>query len=432
MKKFLLGLMVLLTANAFAQSTHTIDFEPTGVGADWTWIMDQNDDNPPMEFIANPVSGGVNTSATVAKFIARQTGAAWALCITTGDGEFTFDNTNSTVKMMVYKTVVSDVGFKVEGADPATEIKVANTLINEWEELTFDFSGVEGQSYNKLVIIPDFTARAQENIVYFDNIQVPDGVDAAPENEPTSAASAPSHLQANVYSLFSDTYTANAPASWTQGWGSGSVEDFDISGNATKKYTALNFQAITLASTIDLSAYTHMHIDTWMPVSGEFGVKFQDFGADDLDEYPNVDDSEFEVKTGSKQTAETWVGHDFAISDFTGLTGTANLGQIQVLLGSIDGTAEGTVYIDNLYFYNGTPTAIGDAKIEKLSIYPNPVTDVLNIQGQDEGTVVEIYGATGNLVKKVQVSAGSVNVAELAQGVYFVSVNGATSKIIKK
>lgn len=431
MKKVLLGLMMLIATSAAAQSTHTIDFEPSGVGADWTWIMDQNDDNPPLEIIDNPVSGGINTSGKVAKFIARATGADWALCITTGDGEFTFDNTNSTVKMMVYKTKTSNVGFKLEGASPAAQVLVANTVVDGWEELTFDFSAFEGNTYNKIVIIPDFESRT-ENIIYFDNIQLPDGIDAAPENEPTVAATAPTHAQANVYSLFSDSYTGTAPASWTQGWGSGSVEDFDISGNATKKYTVLNFQAITLASTLDLSAYTHLHVDTWMPVSGEFGVKFQDFGPDNIDEYPNVDDSEFEVKTGSKQAAETWVGHDFTIASFTGLTGTANLGQIQVLLGAIEGTAEGTVYIDNIYFYNSTPTAIGGAKIEKLALYPNPVADVLNIQGLEDGTSVEIYGAAGSLVKKVKIAGGAVNVADLAKGVYFVSANGATSKIIKK
>jgi len=101
---------------------------------------------------------------------------AWALCWTDGDGEFTFDSTNSTVKIMVYKPVISDVAFKVEGQGPATELKVANTVTDQWEELTFDFSSVEGQTYSRLVIIPDFAERSQENIVYFDNIQVPNGV----------------------------------------------------------------------------------------------------------------------------------------------------------------------------------------------------------------------------------------------------------------
>ncbi|MGK4568912.1 hypothetical protein [Flavobacterium sp. 3HN19-14] len=47
---------------------------------------------------------------------------------------------------MVYKNVISDVGIKFATAsgDSSGEIKVVNTLINQWEELTFDFTGKVG------------------------------------------------------------------------------------------------------------------------------------------------------------------------------------------------------------------------------------------------------------------------------------------------
>ena len=68
--------IISLSNLAFAQVTHTIDFETGGVGADWNWTMAENGDNPPLEFIANPVSGGINTTATVAKFTARVDGSS--------------------------------------------------------------------------------------------------------------------------------------------------------------------------------------------------------------------------------------------------------------------------------------------------------------------------------------------------------------------
>lgn len=106
-------ILVFITGNVvLAQATHTIDFEPAGVGAGWQWTVAENGDNPPLEFISNPVSGGINTSPTVAKFIAKQTGNPWALFFTDGDGQFTFDNSNHIVKIMVYKTVLSPVHFK--------------------------------------------------------------------------------------------------------------------------------------------------------------------------------------------------------------------------------------------------------------------------------------------------------------------------------
>lgn len=155
----------------------TLDFEPEGIGADWKWDVGQNGTNPAMEFVANPSVTAPNTSATVAKFIAEDAGADWALVITEEVGDFTFDVEHAIVKVMVYKSVISNVGVKFEG-DNVREILVANTKINEWEELTFDFSDEIGKSFNKLVFIPDFAPRAQDNIIYWDNFTYTAGVEA--------------------------------------------------------------------------------------------------------------------------------------------------------------------------------------------------------------------------------------------------------------
>ena len=70
--KTLFTLVICLSSFIQIQAQYiNVDFESGGNGATWTWIMDSNADNPPLEFIANPVSGGINTTATVAKFTAR-------------------------------------------------------------------------------------------------------------------------------------------------------------------------------------------------------------------------------------------------------------------------------------------------------------------------------------------------------------------------
>jgi hypothetical protein len=92
-----------------------IDFEADGFGASWTWTVFENDDDPAVEFVENPDKTGINTSATVAKITARRNGADHAGCETkhgTDIGGFTFDENNKTVKIMVYKSVKSDVGLK--------------------------------------------------------------------------------------------------------------------------------------------------------------------------------------------------------------------------------------------------------------------------------------------------------------------------------
>jgi len=156
-----------------------VDFETTGNGADWTWTVFENDGNPSVEIVANPDASGINTSATVAKFTAKQNGQLWAGCETThgeGIGAFTFDATNSIVKIMVYKSVISDVGLKFaeSNGEAQPEVKVANTKINEWEELTFDLSGSIGKGItgivDQLIVFPDFGARTGDNVIYFDNV----------------------------------------------------------------------------------------------------------------------------------------------------------------------------------------------------------------------------------------------------------------------
>ena len=157
-----------------------IDFETGGYGANWTWTVFENSENPPaLEIVSNPNSSGINTSSTVAKFTALSSGAAYAGCESqhgSDIGSFKFDSNNSIVKIMVYKSVISDVGLKFVESDGEAqpEVKVANTKTNEWEELTFNLSGSIGKGktgiIDQIVIFPDFKDRSSDHIIYFDNI----------------------------------------------------------------------------------------------------------------------------------------------------------------------------------------------------------------------------------------------------------------------
>ncbi|MDC7996489.1 T9SS type A sorting domain-containing protein [Gilvibacter sediminis] len=170
---------LLLSATTLAQ-INPIDFEPTtGVGGDWTWTVFENDDNPPLEFITNPFPEGINTSQTVAKFTARTTGAPFAGCETMHGadiGTFDLSPDNAFVSIMVYKTVSSDVGVKFATPAGAStgEIKIANTLVNQWQRLVFDFTAIidepSSSGIDQLIIFPDFQTRSTENVIYFDNI----------------------------------------------------------------------------------------------------------------------------------------------------------------------------------------------------------------------------------------------------------------------
>ena len=163
---------------------YPIDFEAEGNGAEWSWTVFENGSNTMIEVVENPYKTGMNTSETVAKFSAMREGMPYAGCETEhGEdiGGFKFDETNSIVKILVYKTSISDVALKFAeyappgvGAEAQPEVKVANTKINEWEELTFDLSGSIGKGatmiIDQIIIFPDFTSRTVDNVIYFDNI----------------------------------------------------------------------------------------------------------------------------------------------------------------------------------------------------------------------------------------------------------------------
>ena len=157
-----------------------IDFEQGGHGAYWTWTTFENDVNPPLEMVLNPDPTGINPSTVVAKFTALQAGQPWAgfESMHGADiGSFSLDTSNCIVKIMVWKSVISDVGIKFVDAGNAAqpEKKVSNTVVDQWEELTFDFTDRIGMFpivKDQIVIFPDFdlNGRTKDNVIYIDNV----------------------------------------------------------------------------------------------------------------------------------------------------------------------------------------------------------------------------------------------------------------------
>lgn len=74
----------------------------------------------------------------------------------------------------------------------------------------------------------------------------------------------------------------------------------------------------------------------------------------------------------------------------------------------------------------------------KISVYPNPVKDLLFLAGDLSGfDSAKIFSVEGKLVKKIQLSEGSLNMGSLPSGNYMIEFSGKnqkgqTIKIIKK
>lgn len=150
-----------------------IDYD--NYGYDWANTLFANADCAPTLYsvVDNPDESGLNYSNHCAKYIVKSTASDWAGVWTSNIGQFTFTAENCRVKLMVNKNVISNFALKFENIDGSVSVerKVSNTLIDQWEELTFDFSQYIGKTVNRIVIIPDFvSSRKVGSVNYWDEI----------------------------------------------------------------------------------------------------------------------------------------------------------------------------------------------------------------------------------------------------------------------
>jgi len=318
-----------------------IDFETPATGGSSKWDVFEAD-TPPLEVIANPDMSGANTTATVAKFTAPFGGADYAGTVTKLDQTFTLDASNSSVSIMVWKTVISDVGIKFEANAASTgEIKIKNTKINEWEEIVFDFSGKIGEpsstNIDAIVVFPDFDARTQDNVVYFDNITLSESSNGGGGSGPDMAAPMPSPAESEVTSIFSDAYTDVAGTNFFPDWGQTTAyEQIDLMGDAAIKYSNVNYQGIAIGSIVDASGNTSIHIDVW---------------SDDYTSIPffMISEGSGEKSVNLAVEANKWNSIDIPLSAFTDQGLTVN--DIKEFKFDVQPDNGGTFYIDNLYFF---------------------------------------------------------------------------------
>lgn len=431
MRKLTLLLVAMLFTFVINAQNSPIDFETSGYGASWTWNVFENDTNPPLQFIANPDASGINTSATVAKFIANQAGNPWAGTESahgTGNlGNFVLDSTNSTIKIKVWKTVISDVGIKLVSSNgwAQPEKKVANTLINQWEEITFDFSSYpnppasEGM-YDQIVVFPDFdlAGRAQSNTVYFDDITFNPAV-VVPTGPSVSAPVPPVRNPAYVVSVFSDAYANVAGTDFNPNWGQSTIVTMpEIQNDTMLKYANLNYQGTGFASPLGVSGMGFLHIDMW--TADATAVNF------------------FLISTGPVEksyalpiTPAQWVSYDIPVSTFTGVDLN------DVIQFKVDGgTSTETIYLDNIYFYIDDTSVGSDMSNDNtLVVFPNPVTAGQKVKLSTDVNTYNVYDIAGKLVMNGNNTEFSTE--NLNRGMYFIVVdnnNGSvqTQKLIVK
>jgi hypothetical protein len=426
MKFFLLSIIAICSGLTWSQAG-PIDFQSNGFGANWQWTTFENGSNPALEIVSNPNPSGINLSSTVAKFTAQVNGAPWAGFESVhgqGIGIFNLTAANCQIKMMVYKSVISPVGLKF--ATPAGgstgEILVTNTLVNQWEELTFNFSAVinapTSTGIDQIIVFPDFAQRSDNNICYIDNIKF-SNQDGSQNLAPMVAAPTPTYPSAAVIALFSNPYNEVPVDTWQAPWSQAQVTDLLIQGNDTKRYSSMNFVGIeTVGSNIlDLSDMTHFRIDYWTANMNPFKVKLVDFGNDG--QYAGGDDSESELSF--QPVSQAWNTLEIPLTQFTNLNSLSHFAQL-ILSGEPVGT--GVVFIDNVLFFDENQANVAQQNLSSFQVFPNPASDHFNVSADREIGQIQLYNAQGKCLLNLKINAkeAQLDTKQLEAGSYWLLV----------
>ena len=176
LKGFLLLVSLLVSLHGFSQTNLPLDFEASPGSYPIT-----NFDGGMLTVIANPQSGGINTSPQVAQMV-KSAGQVWGGAFVQLTNPIDF-SVNKLFKMKVYSPKVGGrVLLKVENASNGGiffEKEDTTTVANAWEELTFDYSAINtAESYSKVVLICDLgiMGDGSANFTYlFDDIELTSG-----------------------------------------------------------------------------------------------------------------------------------------------------------------------------------------------------------------------------------------------------------------
>jgi hypothetical protein len=402
--------------------------------------------------VADPATGGAN--GQVFRGVQGPGGQPWQgieFVQTTKSAKLT---TNKTMKVDVYCSQAFNLLAKVaQGGVGAPESAngQAYTTPGQWQTLTFDFAspmdntGVANGEYQKIIFFGNWnsTNNGFNNPVtsltfYVDNIRANEGVITPPSDPiPSTPAPVPTALNANVYSIYNDTnsYTTTFPVQYQFGTLSGEP-DLDSSSSVNKAYK-FNFgiagwgQGEAMAN---VSSYNYVSFDYWAQPGLPNGFKFVL-----ISNNGTVLERSYQIGTNESLVTGEWKKVEIPMSYFTGLGFVStNFFQWKVspFADSVDNA--GFVYIDNILLTTTSVLSNSNFTASKVKLYPNPTSNVLNIESLGTIQTISVYNVLGQEVinKALNSASTSLDVSSLNSGIYVVKtvVDGVTSstKFIKQ
>ncbi|MCW5519706.1 T9SS type A sorting domain-containing protein [Aureitalea sp. L0-47] len=151
------------------------------------------------------------------------------------------------------------------------------------------------------------------------------------------------------------------------------------------------------------------------------------------------------VSVPSTQTTWTTITIPIQPSDFTVLDGndtaSAVLGgvdNIRILSSAVpsyNGDAiAATMHVDNITAV--APLSVSESNLNDVTLYPNPVSDVLNVASSNSIEKFEIINIAGQLITEGELNAKFIQVSNLSEGLYFLrlsnNLGARTIKFVKR
>ncbi|MDA9356915.1 T9SS type A sorting domain-containing protein [Flavobacteriaceae bacterium] len=428
MKNHILLILAFNTLLTYSQMALPINFEEGQVTTES--FIDFNGGTGTV--VDNPFITDDNPSNTVGKIV-RDGGDIWAgSYLTVSPLDFTSE---TTIKMNVYSVSPGLlVKFKLEDDnDPVTaavERDAYTTKYNQWETLTWSFSGEQSNIFQKLVLMFDFgnTGNGTDNSTfYFDDIY---------QFDPTGGLA---QIDLPITYDDSSVYYSLIPF----GDEEGASDIIYNSGENNLAYVAKSSSAATWAgvtvsnesglennipvSSSNSKMYVHTYVtgssNTGIPVRLKIENKNDPTQSVETEAYTTVVDAyevlEFDFNNEATGTAALNESYPF------------NMASLFFNFGSA-GDDQTVYYFDNISF--GSPISLGFDSVsnESFKLYPNPVEDYLNIDSSN--TVIKNIDVFNILGKKIYSTNSSdrLDMSSYNAGIYFVKVNNSTFKIVKK
>lgn len=418
-RTFILSLIVFFSFSSFDSIAQSLpfDFEAGVSTSDFI-----NFDGGVATVIANPQSGGMNTSGTVAQII-RNGGQIWGGSKINLSSNLDF-TTNSTITLKVFTTapVGTTVLLKLEDSNGAfAERAKPTTLSGQWETLSFDFTGVPVQ-FNYLVFMFDFgnlgDGSANSTFLFDDVEQIFSGtqIDLPVDFEGSTVNYAMSDFGGNQSEIVPDPTDPNNTV----------IKVVKTNTAATWAGTTIGTPA-GFATDIPLTmTESFMVVRVWSPHSGIL-IRLK------------VEDSDDPTHTCETQVTSTVAGGwETLVFDFTNEAPGTELLSVGLSMGwtynmasiffnfDVDGATAGekTYYFDDVSFAPGGVT-LPEEDFVKIHVFPNPTANQWNVEFEKEMVQIDLYDPLGRMVQSFDVNGttATIDASKLATGNYLLQLH---------